>query len=93
MKIAKNLFNYQSKKEKDGKKIVIRDPNEKKKPVDVSKALHELKDSVLKIDDMLPLFPEEAKVEEMKKHLCDCLDDYNTKILDLKVSIIGQVYI
>jgi len=59
-----------------------------KKIVDVSAALHELKDSVLKIDDLLPLFPEEAKVEEMKKHLCDCLDEYNTKIQDLKVNII-----
>ena len=85
MKIAKHLFNYQSSKDKDSKKAIMKDPTEKKKPVDVSKALHELKDSVLKIDDLLPLFPEEAKVEEMKKHLCDCLDDYNTKIQDLKV--------
>jgi hypothetical protein len=46
----------------------------------VSKALHELKDSVLKIDDLLPLFPEEAKVEEMKKHICDGLDEYNMKL-------------
>jgi hypothetical protein len=37
-----------------------------RKTVDVTAALHELKDSVLKIDDLLPLFPEEAKVEEMK---------------------------
>ena len=43
-------------------------------PVDVTKALEFLKDSVLKIDDLLPLFPEEAKVEDMKKHLCECLD-------------------
>jgi vacuolar protein sorting-associated protein 18 len=39
---------------------------EKRKPIDVSEALAILKDSVLKIDDLLPLFPEEAKVEEMK---------------------------
>jgi hypothetical protein len=43
-----------------------------------------LKDSVLKIDDLLPLFPEDAKVEDMKKHLCECLDQYNSKILELK---------
>ena len=42
--------------------------------VDVTKALETLKDSVLKIDDLLPLFPEDAKVEDMKKHLCECLD-------------------
>lgn len=52
--------------------------------VDVTKALEILKDSVLKIDDLLPLFPEDAKVEDMKKHLCECLDQYNSKILDLK---------
>lgn len=62
----------------------MKDLGEKRKPVDVTNALAQLKESVLKIDDMLPLFPEEAKVEEMKKHLCDCLDDYNTKIQDLK---------
>lgn len=48
--------------------------------MDVSKALKILKDSPLKIDDLLPLFPEEAKVEDMKQHLCQCLDDYNNKI-------------
>jgi hypothetical protein len=59
---------------------------EKPKAVDVTNALKILKESsVLKIDDLLPLFPEEAKVEEMKGHLCTCLDDYNQKILDLKV--------
>lgn len=50
------------------------------KHVDVSKALDTLKDSILKIDDLLPLFPEDAKVEEMKNHLCTCLDQYNNKI-------------
>ena len=50
----------------------------------MTKALEILNDSVLKIDDLLPLFPEDAKVEDMKKHLCDCLDQYNSKILDLK---------
>ena len=50
----------------------------------MTKALEFLKDSVLKIDDLLPLFPEDAKVEDMKQHLCSCLDQYNQKILDLK---------
>lgn len=48
--------------------------------VDVTKALEILRDSVLKIDDLLPLFPEDAKVEDMKRHLCECLDQYNSKI-------------
>jgi hypothetical protein len=42
----------------------------------VSQALEILKDSVLKIDDLLPLFPEEAKVEDMKQHLCKSLEEY-----------------
>ena len=50
----------------------------------MTEALKILKDSILKIDDLLPLFPEEAKVEDMKAHLCNCLDEYNTKIQDLK---------
>jgi len=50
----------------------------------VTSALRTLQDSILKIDDLLPLFPEEAKVEDMKQHLCKCLDDYNNKIQDLK---------
>jgi hypothetical protein len=39
-----------------------------------------LKDSVLKIGNLLPLFTEDAKVEDMKKHLCERLDQYNSKI-------------
>jgi hypothetical protein len=104
MKIAKNLFHYQSKKDKaksgaaggavgagnasikmgtavTASKVGTNVPHQE---VDVTKALEILKDSVLKIDDLLPLFPEDAKVEDMKKHLCECLDQYNSKILDLK---------
>lgn len=57
-------------------KNLVKDKSENKQqgPVDVSLALETLKDSILKIDDLLPLFPEEAKVEEMKQHLCECLD-------------------
>jgi len=39
---------------------------------------------VLKVEDLLDLFPPEAKVEEMKKHLCSCLEDYETKIKELR---------
>jgi len=78
MKIAKYLFNYQSKRNASK---ALKGP---KAEVDVQKALDILNESVLKIDDLLPLFPEDAKVEDMKKHLCECLDQYNQKILDLK---------
>lgn len=42
---------------------------------------------VLKVEDLLDLFPPEAKVEEMKKHLCSCLEDYETKIKELRTEI------
>jgi|LauGreDrversion4_2_1035121.scaffolds.fasta_scaffold987667_2 hypothetical protein len=93
MKIAKYLFNYQSKKQqanKGGKTLGLAVPSQQptnvnaQGQVDVTKALEILRDSVLKIDDLLPLFPEDAKVEDMKKHLCECLDQYNSKIQDLK---------
>ena len=82
MKIAKYLFNYQSKKAqaqaaKSGIKQGVSSSgigSQRPVEVDVTKALETLKDSVLKIDDLLPLFPEDAKVEDMKKHLCECLD-------------------
>ena len=51
-----------------------------KEKVDVAKALRILEGSILKIDDLLPLFPEDALVEDMKSHLCLCLDQYNIKI-------------
>ena len=52
MKIAKHLFNYQGSKDKEGN-LRRNYQSEKKKEVDVSAALAELKNSVLKIDDML----------------------------------------
>ena len=85
MKIDKYLFNYQSKKAqaKAGAKPGISSSGI---GAQLTKALETLKDSVLKIDDLLPLFPEDAKVEDMKKDLCECLDQYNSKILELKQS-------
>jgi len=33
---------------------------------------------------LLPLFPPGEKVQDMKEHLCDCLNDYHNKIQHLK---------
>lgn len=104
MKIAKYLFNYQSKKpagaggSANATSMLLKNTKYQSKdlnsiaqgrsgPVDVTMALKILGDSVLKIDDLLPLFPEEAKVEDMKEHLCMCLDEYNLKIMDLKCQL------
>ena len=42
------------------------------------------KSRILKIDDLLPLFPPDGKVQEMKEHLCKCLDEYHKSIESLK---------
>jgi hypothetical protein len=43
--------------------------------------------SKLKVEDLLEEFPHEAKVEEMKQHLCQCLEDYEGKIEGLRKQI------
>ena len=42
---------------------------------------------MLKVEDLLDLFPENAEVSEMKEHLCNCLDDYDLKIKGLRNQI------
>lgn len=41
-------------------------------------------DNKVKIDDLLPLFPPDEKVNDMKDHLCECLSRYKVKIENLK---------
>ena len=43
--------------------------------------------SKLKVEDLLEQFPKEARVEEMKDHLCRCLEDYENKIKTLRSTI------
>jgi|LakMenEpi03Aug12_release.lakeMendotaPanAssembly.Ray.scaffolds.fasta_scaffold3304038_1 uncharacterized Fe-S cluster-containing MiaB family protein len=74
MKIAEHLFNSA----KLGSK------NE----VSVQDSLNFIrKYSKLKVEDLLEKFPKEAKVEEMKEHLCNCLEDYEKKISNLRNKI------
>lgn len=42
---------------------------------------------MLKVEDLLDLFPEKAEVSEMKEHLCNCLDDYEDNIKGLRTTI------
>jgi len=59
MKIAKHLFKFNDSVGKE------------KKTVSVQKALRIIRDfNVLKVEDLLDLFPESAEVSEMKEHLC-----------------------
>lgn len=83
MKIAKYLFDYQGKKQKE---------YGHKKKYSISEALKIInpKESKLRIDDLLPLFPADEKVQDVKEHLCDCLNDYHEKIQNLKAELAGH---
>jgi hypothetical protein len=39
------------------------------------------------VEDLLEKFPKEARVEDMKEHLCKCLEDYENKITALRNKI------
>jgi len=94
MKIAKYLFNYQGKKKNKQQSAQgslvggsgAAGANAPGRPAKyrISEALQILQDSKLKIDDLLPLFPPDEKVQDMKEHLCECLNDYHNKIHSLK---------
>ena len=81
MKIAKYLFNYQGKKNKSmAQSNFMGDKASKPVKYRINEALKILEESKLKIDDLLPLFPPDEKVQDMKEHLCACLNDYHMKI-------------
>ena len=88
MKIAKYLFGYQGKRKNKTNQFSLfyddksNDPHARK--VKINEALKILDDSKLKIDDLLPLFPPDEKVQDLKEHLCRCLKDYKDKIERLK---------
>jgi hypothetical protein len=71
MKIAKYLFNYQNPQSADSKLYGYTPSLQPKKEVNVEEALKIInKWNVLKVQDLLHLFPQDAKVEDMKQHLC-----------------------
>lgn len=56
--------------------------------LNVQKALEFIRtESSLKVEDLLEKFPKEARVEDMKEHLCKCLEDYENKITALRNKI------
>jgi hypothetical protein len=71
MKIAKKLFDNSITSTKQAVKNIVNNPSTTK--IKVEQALETIRNKsggVLKVEDLLDLFPREAKVEEMKKHLC-----------------------
>jgi hypothetical protein len=78
MKIAKHLFKFND----------TSTSGQEKKTIRVQEALKIIREfNVLKVEDLLDLFPENAEVSEMKEHLCNCLDDYDDKIKGLRSQI------
>ena len=48
--------------------------------------------SKLRVEDLLETFPKQAKVDEMKEHLCNCLEDYQKKLEELRLNIEKNSY-
>ena len=55
----------------------------------IKEAIKILKDSndLLKIEDILPLFPDFTTIDDFKKEICEALEEYNLKIDGLKEEI------
>ena len=72
MKIAEFLF----KRQQGGNEISVQE------------ALNFIRvNSKLKVEDLLEKFPKEARVEDMKEHLCKCLEHYESEIQSLRQTI------
>jgi hypothetical protein len=77
LKIAKEILKFDS-----------RDPQ--KGVEEALKLLSEQNKEILRIDDLLPFFPDDTKVEILKDKLCDSLKSYNDRINNLKVELRDQ---
>ena len=78
MKIAKHLFKYEASGSSTAGQQQVK----------VQEALTIIRENnVLKVEDLLDLFPQKAEVSDMKEHLCNCLDDYEEKIKELRTQI------
>ena len=60
---------------------------------DIKEAIKILKDSndLLKIEDILPLFPDFTTIDDFKKEICEALEEYNLKIDGLKEEMADYV--
>jgi len=80
MKIATHLFKGETQEDKGG-------------VMGVQDALTFIREnSRLRVEDLLETFPKTAKVEEMKEHLCRCLEDYERKLINLRAKIEKNSY-
>lgn len=80
MKIATHLFKDETQENTGGE-------------MGVQDALTFIREnSRLRVEDLLETFPKTAKVEEMKEHLCRCLEDYEKKLISLRAKIEKNSY-
>lgn len=82
LKIAKEVLGQTSGRSNEANPSV-------KDITDALALLDEAKD-VLRIDDLLPFFPDATRVETLKDKLCDSLKNYNDKINNLKNELFEQ---
>jgi vacuolar protein sorting-associated protein 18 len=78
LKIAKKVIEQVTHEYRDG---------------DIKEAIKILKDSndLLKIEDILPLFPDFTTIDDFKKEICEALEEYNEKIDGLKEEMADYV--
>jgi len=78
LKIAKKVIEQVTHEYRDG---------------DIKEAIKILKDSndLLKIEDILPLFPDFTTIDDFKKEICEALEEYNLKIDGLKEEMADYV--
>ena len=92
-KLQKNLWLKIAKKILQNSDLNLRNKDEYSED-SVKKALELLDEpkakEVLRIDDLLPFFPENTKVETLKDKLCDSLRSYNERIRNLKGELSDQ---
>lgn len=66
---------------------IARNVAEHKKNIRAAINLMAQSEGLLKIEDILPFFPEFAKIDDFKDEICDSLDHYNQDIEELKLAM------
>lgn len=80
LKIAKEILNQPF-----GRRIENKEDN-----IKICLALLDETKEILRIDDLLPFFPDDTRVEILKNKLCESLKSYNSRITNLKDELTEQ---
>lgn len=88
-KVKKNLWLKIAKEILQQQKAVL-NPGEKDTNISEALSLLDETSDILRVDDLLPFFPNNTKVETLKDKLCDSLRSYNQRISNLKNELSEQ---